>query len=64
MSFEDEYRRLEEILSKLEGGELSLEDSLQEYEQGVGALRRCREILTKAELRIRELSPDGAGGPQ
>lgn len=63
MSFEAEYRKLEEILAKLEGGELTLEESLQEYEQGVGALRKCREILTSAELRIRELSPDGSEGP-
>ncbi|MGE0711069.1 MAG: exodeoxyribonuclease VII small subunit [Planctomycetota bacterium] len=58
MSFEDEYRRLEEILGRLEAGELSLEDSLSEYEQGISALRRCRQILDQAELKIRELSPE------
>ena len=43
---------------RLEGGELSLEQSLSEYEQGIGSLRRCREILDQAELKIKELSPD------
>ena len=58
MSFEDEFKKLEEILGRLEGGELSLEQSLSEYEQGIGSLRRCREILDQAELKIKELSPD------
>ncbi len=63
MSFEAEYRKLEEILARLEGGELSLDESLAEYEQGVKALRGCRDLLERAERRIEELTPDGAQGP-
>ena len=60
-SFEDEFERLEEILERLEEGDLSLDASLGEYERGVGALRRCREILAAAERRIEELTPGEAG---
>jgi exodeoxyribonuclease VII small subunit len=64
VSFEEEYGRLEKILVRLEGGDLTLEESLGEYEQGIGALRACREILDKAELKIRELSPDPEPKPE
>lgn len=60
MSFEEEYRRLEEILGRLEKGDLSLDASLAEYEKGVAALRACRDHLAKAEKRIEELSTLGA----
>lgn len=56
MKFEEQYRQLEEILGRLERGDLTLDESLQEYERGVAALRACREILAKAERRIEELS--------
>ena len=62
MKFEQEFQRLEEILVRLERGELSLDESLTAYEQGVGALRACRELLTQAERRIEELTP-GPDGP-
>lgn len=57
MSFEAKFAELEEILARLEGGELTLDDSLSEYEKGVAALRSCRELLAKAEKRIEELAP-------
>ncbi|MCO5168817.1 MAG: exodeoxyribonuclease VII small subunit [Planctomycetes bacterium] len=56
MKFEEQYRQLEEILVRLERGELSLDESLQEYEKGIAALRACREVLARAERRIEELS--------
>ncbi len=64
MSFEAEYRKLEEILGRLEGGELSLDESLAEYERGVAALRACRGLLERAERRIEELSPSDAPAPR
>lgn len=67
--FEEAIERLEAIIDRIERGEVGLEESLTEYERGVGLIRRCREILDKAEQRIAELSVedgaekgDGAGG--
>jgi exodeoxyribonuclease VII small subunit len=53
--FEDRLRELEEILKKLERGDLSLDDSVAEYERGIAALRSCRSVLDGAERKIEEL---------
>ncbi len=56
-SYEQEFQSLEKILHLLEGGELTLEDSLKAFEEGVKTLRSCREILALAEQRVEELAP-------
>ena len=48
--------QLEEIINKMESGELSLEDSLKYFEEGVKIHRQCHTALTDAEQRIRVLS--------
>ena len=60
-SFEECFEDLETIVNKLEAGELTLEESLAEYERGIKALRRCHEILAKAEKRIEMLIRDDEG---
>jgi exodeoxyribonuclease VII small subunit len=59
--FEDALARLEELVRALEGGTLSLEDSLARFEEGVALVRLCARRLAAAKLRLRELdeSPDG-----
>lgn len=47
---------LEDLVAKMEGGEMSLEDSLAAYERGVGLYRSCQQALEQAELRVRLLS--------
>lgn len=53
--------RLEEIVARIESGEVGLEDSIALYEEGVALGRHCREVLTKAQQRIEQLSREGAG---
>ncbi len=60
LSFEAALERLERLVGKLEGGELTLEDSLQTFEQGATLIRHCCERLEAAELRISELEPGRA----
>ena len=48
--------QLEEIINKMESGELSLEDSLKYFEEGVKIHRQCHIALTDAEQRINVLS--------
>ena len=48
--------KLEEIINKMESGELSLEDSLKYFEEGVKIHRQCHTALTDAEQRISILS--------
>ncbi|KFN49642.1 exodeoxyribonuclease VII small subunit [Arenimonas composti] len=64
--FEASLDELEQLVLKMEKGDLSLDDSLAAYERGVGLYRQCRAALDQAELRVRLLSdpadPD-AGTP-
>lgn len=55
-NFEAALSTLEDIVTKMEKGELSLEASLTEYEQGMALVRDCQKILTDAEQRIKLVS--------
>ena len=55
LSFEDAYTLLEEKVSTLEQGGLSLEESILLFEQGMNLLNVCSELLSSAELRITNL---------
>lgn len=48
-------KRLETIVGELEGGEHTLEQSLEKFEEGLELGKRCRAILDKAEQRVRQL---------
>lgn len=61
LPFEDALGRLEKIVDALEGGSLSLEDSLKAFEEGVGLARRCTRYLDEAERKIETLTKDEAG---
>jgi exodeoxyribonuclease VII small subunit len=50
--FEKAMERLEEIVGSLEGGELSLEDSLKVFEEGMKLARFCSHKLEEAEKKV------------
>ena len=57
--FEHSLDELEQLVEKMEQGEMNLEDSLAAYERGVGLYRRCQSALEQAQLRVRLLAdPD------
>ena len=58
-SFETLLETVEGKLSKLESGELSLEQSLEAYEEGVNALKQCYAMLKQAEGKIELLTKAG-----
>ncbi len=53
--FEDNLNRLEEIVKKMENGDLSLEDSLKAFEEGIKLSRLCAKKLDEAERRVEVL---------
>ena len=55
MDFEKRLNRLEEIVEKMETGELSLEDSLKLFEEGVKLSRECNVQLSEAEQKVKIL---------
>src|SRR5258708_39808471 len=59
--FEAALERLEQVVEDLEGGSLTLEESLARYEEGVGLSRRLTQTLDDAEQRIEKLE-SGEGG--
>jgi exodeoxyribonuclease VII small subunit len=55
MDFEKKLSRLEEIVTKMEAGDLSLEDSLKFFEEGVKLSRECNTQLATAEQKVKVL---------
>jgi exodeoxyribonuclease VII small subunit len=62
-TFENSLQELEKIVRKLEDGDLSLEESLKHFEDGVKLSRECQERLNQAERRIEVLLKDENGNP-
>jgi exodeoxyribonuclease VII small subunit len=60
-SFEGELKALEAVVERLESGELSLEESLRCFEQGVQNAIQCRKLLQDVETRVELLLKDQSG---
>ena len=56
LSYEEAFSQLEAIVVALEGDGQSLEDAMELYERGQHLIRRCANLLEKADLRVRQLS--------
>ena len=62
--FETALKRLEEIVKKLENGELSLDSALQLFEEGIKLSRFCHTKLEEAERRVEILVKNSSGHPR
>jgi exodeoxyribonuclease VII small subunit len=58
MSFEEAIKELTNIVSKIEQGQIPLQDSLEQYEKGMALIKQCRTILQKAEERIEKITKE------
>ena len=58
-SFEETIKELEKIATELENGDLSLEDSVSKFEEGMNLSKQCNDLLENAEKRITILLKDG-----
>jgi len=58
IDFESALKELENLVSKMESGELSLDDSLKAFERGIELTRTCQSTLEAAELKIQMLTKD------
>ena len=56
LSFEEAIKELTEIVGRIEQGQIALQDSLQQYEKGMGLIKHCRTILQEAEKRIEKIT--------
>jgi len=60
-TFEARLTRLEQIVEKLESGEVGLDESLKLYAEGAGLIRECRKTLADAEKKIAKLTESASG---
>ncbi|MHC5190725.1 MAG: exodeoxyribonuclease VII small subunit [Planctomycetota bacterium] len=56
LSFEQAIENLTGIVDKIETGQVSLAESLQQYEKGMAMIKHCRGILLDAEKRIEQIA--------
>lgn len=54
-TFEESLNRLQEISNSLESGDISLEESIKLYEEGISLAKICYTTLKEAELKVTEL---------
>ncbi len=56
MSFEDTIQELRDIVTKIEEGQIPLQESIDKYERGMSLIKHCREALQQAEKKIEKIS--------
>ena len=59
VNFESSLEKLEQIVAKLEDGDISLEDSVKSFEEGIGLVKECQKQLSAAELKVKKLLDSG-----
>jgi len=59
LDFERALRDLETLVSRMEQGEFSLEESIEQFERGVALVRACQQALAAAEQKVRKLTTQG-----
>ena len=59
--FEESLKQLEDLVERLESGEVSLEESLQDFEHGVALVRTLRERLDQAQQRVDKIVEQEGG---
>ncbi|HEY7356529.1 MAG TPA: exodeoxyribonuclease VII small subunit [Ktedonobacterales bacterium] len=61
LTFEEAFERLEQAVEAMDGGDLSLDEAMAHFEEGMKLARYCERLLDGAELRVQQLLADSAG---
>lgn len=64
ITFEQSMSRLEEIVRRMEHGEVPLEEALSLFEEGTSLVASCTKLLDEAELKVVQLSKGADGNPE
>lgn len=64
LSFEESMQRLDEIVRRLERGDVSLEESLSLFEEGSALIAQCSKLLDSAEQKVIKLKKGSDGTPE
>ncbi|MEE2765629.1 MAG: exodeoxyribonuclease VII small subunit [Candidatus Neomarinimicrobiota bacterium] len=60
-SFEEALQKLESLVEKMESGDISLEQSLEWFEEGIRLVKSCRKQMENAEQKVQSLIKDSKG---
>ena len=60
-TFESAFKRLQDLVSSLEEGESTLDESLKAFEEGVSLIRYCTDVLDQAQTKIDKLTQNETG---
>ncbi|GHV17436.1 hypothetical protein FACS189425_03680 [Clostridia bacterium] len=63
VSFEENLKRLDEIVGKLERGDAALDDSLKLFDEGTALVAKCNKLLDGAEQKVRLILKNADGEP-
>jgi len=63
LTFEEALKELEEVVGKLERGDVALEDSIALYDRGAALKKRCESKLVEAEEKVAKITLGGDGQP-
>jgi len=58
-TLEENFAKIESILTELERSDISIEDAFNKYSEGVALLRQCDESIDKVEKKVLKLMEDG-----
>ena len=63
MTFEQSLKRLEEIVKRMESGDVALEEALALFEEGTALAGSCNKLLDSAELKVLQMTRGADGTP-
>lgn len=63
MTFEQNMKRLEEIVRAMERGDVALEESLKMFQEGTQLITSCAKLLDEAELQVKKVLTQADGSP-
>ncbi|MGM9602886.1 MAG: exodeoxyribonuclease VII small subunit [Faecousia sp.] len=63
ITFEQNMKRLEEIVRAMERGDVALEESLKMFQEGTELIRTCSQLLDDAELQVKKVMARADGTP-
>lgn len=59
LSLEDAFGKIEEVISRLEAEDITLEESFSAYNQGMALLAKCNETIDQVEKKVWKVNEDG-----
>ena len=62
-TFEEDLKRLEQIVRAMERGEVALEESLKLFQEGTELVRNCQKLLDEAQLQVKKIMTATDGSP-